>query len=155
MIYAYQLCQGSVVSLKEQWPLPEILPGRILSPSSCSDAKQLSSFPYVSVIFMLLPQCWSSEKMSLSKSMCWPVKRNCLGFQQFCFLQYQFLLVFTTRSFGKLLSWHWNPGTGVLMWGWDPHFSWEASVAEIFLPVSVHCSLIWEQYSTSPPLRPF
>ena len=28
-------------------------------------------------------------------------------------------LVFITRSYGDLSSWHWNPGLCGLMWGWD------------------------------------
>ena len=58
---------------------------------------------------------YSSEKMSPSKSLCGPFKRNCLSLPQF-----QSPLAFTARNYGDLSSWHWNPGLGYLEWGWDP-----------------------------------
>ena len=30
------------------------------------------------------------------------------------------LLVFTARSYGDFFSWHWIPGLGGVVWGWDP-----------------------------------
>ena len=45
-------------------------------------------------------------------------KRNCLGLQKFL-LPTQSSLVFAARSCGDLSSWHWNPGLGILVWGWD------------------------------------
>ena len=61
--------------------------------------------------FKLLPQCWSSEGVSLSKSMCGIFMRNCLGLQKFLLLT-QSLLIFAARRYGDLSSWHWNPGLG-------------------------------------------
>ena len=63
------------------------------------------------VPFKLIPQCWSSEGVSLSKSV-WEFyksSRNFLGLQKFLPLT-QSPLVFVARSFGDLSSWHWNPG---------------------------------------------
>ena len=54
----------------------------------------------------LLHWCWSSEGVSLSKSMCGFFKRNFLGFQKFL-PPFQSLLVFAARSCG----------TGTLLWG--------------------------------------
>ena len=52
-----------------------------VSPSSHLDARHFSSSLYAMplVPFKLLPLCWSSEGVSLSKSVCGPVKSNCLG----------------------------------------------------------------------------
>ena len=65
------------------------------------------------VPFKLLPWCWSSGAVSLSKSMCALFKRNCLELQLFL-LPTQSPLVFSARSYGDLSSWHWNPGLGLL-----------------------------------------
>ena len=89
--------------------LPTSLFGRKLSPSSCLDARHLSSPCMPLVPFKLLPQCWSSEGVSLSKFMCGFFKWNCLGLQKFLPLT-QSLLVFVARSYGDLSSRHWNPG---------------------------------------------
>ena len=70
--------------------------------------------------FKLLHWCWSSEGVSLNKSVCGFFKGNCLRLQKSLPLT-QSLLVLAARSYGDLLySWHWNPGLGSLMWGWDP-----------------------------------
>ena len=61
------------------------------------------------VPFKLLPWCWSSEGVSPSKSLCRFFKGNCLGLQKFLLLTPS-LLVFATRSYGDLSSWHRNPG---------------------------------------------
>ena len=71
------------------------------------------------VLFKVLPWCWSQEGVSLSKSMCGPPKRRRLGIPQFL-PPAQPPLVFTVRSYGDLPSWHWNPGLGGLVRGWDP-----------------------------------
>ena len=70
------------------------------------------------VPFKLLPWCWGSEGVSLSKSVCGFFKGNCLGLYK-CLLPSHSLLVFAGRSYGDLPFWHWNPGLGVLIWGWD------------------------------------
>ena len=46
-------------------------------------------------------------------------KRNFLGLQKFL-PPTQFLLIFATKSFGDLSSWHWNPGLGDLGGGETP-----------------------------------
>ena len=63
------------------------------------------------VPFKLLPQCWSSEVVSLSKSTCGFFKRNCLGLQKFLSLT-QSPLVFAGRRYRDLSSRHWKPGLG-------------------------------------------
>ena len=61
------------------------------------------------VPFKLLPWCWSSEQVSLNKSICGFFKVNCLELQKFL-PPAQSLLVFASRSYGDLSSWHRNPG---------------------------------------------
>ena len=63
------------------------------------------------VPFKLLPWCWSSGAVSLSKFMCGFFKGNCLGLQKFL-LPTQSLLVFAARIYEDLSS-----GTGTLGWG--------------------------------------
>ena len=72
-----------VGSETEHWPLPELLSGRKLLSSSCLMLD--NSFPpRMSLIpFNLWLWHWSSEWVSPSKSVHGPVKRKCLGFQQF------------------------------------------------------------------------
>ena len=78
--------------------------------------------PHVQLVpFKLLPWCWSSERVNLSKSMCGFSKGNCLGFQQLLLLT-QSPLVFAARSRRDLSSWHWNTGLGILVWSWDSSF---------------------------------
>ena len=55
------------------------------------------------------------------KSMCRFFTNNFLELQKFLPLT-QSLFVFAARSYGDLLSWHWNPGLGCLVWGWDSLF---------------------------------
>ena len=85
----------------------------------CSPAPTLmpvTSFPprMPLVHFKLLPWCWSSAGKNMSKSVCGPFKRNCLGIQQFLLLT-QSSLVFVARSHGDLASQSRNPGLGTLM----------------------------------------
>ena len=68
--------------------------------------------PYMPLVpFKLLPWCWSSEGVNLSKSVCGFFKRNCLELPKFL-PPTQSLLVFAARNYGNLSSWHWNPGLG-------------------------------------------
>ena len=69
------------------------------------------------LLFKLLSQCWSSERMSLSKSLHGLFKRNCLGLQKFP-PPTQSPLIFATRSHKDLSFCHCNPGLGSLVWGW-------------------------------------
>ena len=58
-------------SEKGQWLLLTLMPDTSVS-------------PFMSLVpFKLLSWCWSSEGVSLSKSMCGFFKRNCLDIQQF------------------------------------------------------------------------
>ena len=86
--------------------------------SAQSDTRHFSSSLYATGAFKLLPQCWSSEGVSLSGWIrVWGFfKRNCLGLHQFV-SPAQSLLGFAARSCGDLFSWHWNPGLGHLVWG--------------------------------------
>ena len=90
------------------------------------------------VPFKLLPQCWSSASVSLSKSVCGFFKRNCLGLQQFLPLT-QSPLVFAARSCGDLSSWHWNPGLAGLVCGWD------SSLARYPSQIFIHHTCVLDQ----------
>ena len=79
------------------------------APALMPDTSDPSHMPLVP--FKLLPQCWSSEGVSQSKTMCGFFKGNCLGLQKFLPLT-QSLLDFAARSCGDLSSWHWNPRLG-------------------------------------------
>ena len=108
----YILGRAAMTPCLGQLPLLPLLSGWKLSPSSCPDDTWVS--PCVPLVpFKLLPQCWSSEGLSLGKSVFGFFERNCLELQKF-FLLPQFPLVFAARSYGNLSSWHWNLG-----WGWD------------------------------------
>ena len=65
--------------------------------------QKIHFLPTCLVPFELLPRCWSSEGVSLSKSLCRPFKRNCLGIRH-CFLQP-----------ADMVTYH--PGTRTLGWG--------------------------------------
>ena len=94
---------------KGQWSLPSFLSWRKLSPA-LTLMPDTSTSPCVPLVpFKLLPQCWSSKGVSLSKFMCGSFKSNCLGLQKFLPLT-QSPLVFAARSYGDLSAWHWNPG---------------------------------------------
>ena len=97
------------------------LSGRKLAPSSHLNARHLVPPHMPLVPFKLLPWCWSSEGVNLSKSVCGFFKRNCLGLQRF-HPPTQLPLVFAARRYGDSSSWHWNPGLGGLVWGWDSSF---------------------------------
>ena len=96
--------------------------------------------PHMSLVpFKLLSLSWSSEGVSLSKSVHRPFKRNCPGFQKLSvslglnpqpFLQPEVM--------GTSL-----PGTGTLGWGaWyragTPHYSGRISAADISLLTFIH-----------------
>ena len=76
--------------------------------------------------FNLLCQCWSSQGLNLSKSVCGSFKRNCLGLKKFL-PPTQSLLGFAARSYGDLL-----PGTGTL--GWCLSMELRLLTPEISLP---------------------
>ena len=54
--------------------------------------------------------------MSLSKPVCGFCKTNCLGLLS---CTDSSPLDSAARSYGDLSSWHWDPGLGTLVWGWD------------------------------------
>ena len=65
------------------------------------------------VPFKLLPWCWSSEEVNLSK---WFFKGNCLGLQQFHLLT-QSLLVFCSQKLCGLIFLALEQYVEVLVWG--------------------------------------
>ena len=107
-------------------------------------------FPCMPLVpFKLLPQCWSSEGVSLSKSLYGFFKRNCLGLQKFLPLT-QSLLVFVARSFGDLPFWHWNPGLGLVLFA--PKISFSSFYPQHSCRISL--SHVSTPPSTSPCLLP-
>ena len=86
---------------------------------------QCQTLQFLPVCHCCLSNCYliaeSSEGVSLSKSVCVCFKRNCLGLQKFLSMT-QSLLVSPAGSYGDLPSWHWEPGLGGLVWGWDSSF---------------------------------
>ena len=65
MASACQLC-GSVGGEFRKWTMAFLCGGK-LSASSCLDARPFTSSLYASVLFKLLPLCWSSDGVSLSR----------------------------------------------------------------------------------------
>ena len=107
---ACQLC-GSVGGGLRKWSMALCPPFSL--EESCPSALTLlldtSAPPCMPLLpFKLLTQCWSSEVISLSKSICGFFKGNCLGFQKFI-LPTQSPPDFAARSYGDLSFWHWNP----------------------------------------------
>ena len=128
-----------VGSENQQWVPPAFLSGRKLPPALTLMPDNLVP-PHMSLMpFNLVPLHWSSEVVSPNKCVCWPFKRNFLGFQTFLFSTSSPPLFFTARSYRDLSSWHWNPGLGVLMWGGDP------LTPEIPLPVFIYHTQVWDQ----------
>ena len=118
--------------------VPQLLPW-------CQKLQVLLCMPLVP--FKLASQCWSSEEVSLSKSVCGFFKRNFLGLQKFL-LPTQSLLDFAARSYGDLSSWHWNPGLRGLVWGWDS--SLLLSLLNFYPPQLD----VGPGFSASPPFHP-
>ena len=100
------------------WPL-EFYPGESCPPALTlmPDASFSSRMPLVT--FQLLPWCWSPEGVSLvsPKSVVSLLRVEAWG--SWFLLLLQPPLNFTARSYGDLSFWHWNPGLGGLMYGWD------------------------------------
>ena len=99
-------------SEKGQWPLPPFSLGEGCPPdlTLIPDTSVSPCMPLVP--FKLLPCCWSSKGVNLSKWVhVWVFKRSCLGLQEFLPLS-QSLPGFSTRKCGAYL-----PGTGTLGWG--------------------------------------
>ena len=70
-------------SEKGQWPVTAFLSERKLSSNSRLIPDTLVSPCMPLVPFKLLPLCWSSEGVSLSKSMHESCRKNCLGVHEF------------------------------------------------------------------------
>ena len=69
--------------------------------------------PHMSLVpFELLPQCQSSEGVSLSKSVCWPFKRNAWDSKSPVSLSHSPCWFLQPEVMGTYL-----PGTGTLGWG--------------------------------------
>ena len=120
---------GGCLSVREK-ALPQLLPW-------CQPLQFLLVFHWC------LSSCyssagWSSEGVSLNKSMCAFFKGNCLGLHKFLPLT-QSPLFFSARSCGNWPSWHWNPGLGNLVWGW--YSSLLRHPSQIF----IHHIQMWDQ----------
>ena len=107
------LCQGKVQKRENCLCLPFCLgescpPALALMPDT-SVHSCMSLVP-----FKLLPWFWSTEGMSLSKSMYGFFKRNYLELQKLLLLT-QFPLFFAARSYGDVPSGYWKAcsGTGI------------------------------------------
>ena len=83
------------------------------APLAHTGAEQFSFSPYVSGDFKLLFPCWSSEGVSLSKSVHEPFKRNCLGLQKFLSSTASTPAGFYSQSLGTFY-----PVTGTLGGAW-------------------------------------
>ena len=104
--------------------------------------------PYMPLVpFKLLPLCWSSEGVSLSKSVHGFFKGNCLKIQQFLLLT-QCPLVFAARSYEDLY-----PGIGILVWG---ACVWRGPLASVISPLNFYLPYVdvGPACSTSLPLLP-
>ena len=122
--------QTTLVRLMESqiWPLPAVSVAQKrnnglcppfclgeICPPALALMPDTSLPPHMPLVpFKLLPQCLSSEGVNVSKSMCKPFKRHCLGLREFL-SPTRALLVCTARSNGSLSSLHWSPGLGGLI----------------------------------------
>ena len=108
---------------KEQWPLPALLSRRKLS-------QALALMPDSSVLSIclwwlnLLPPYWILEGVSLCTG---PLRGTARESSSSVFHSLNFHWFWVpngnkspARSCGDLSFWHWNPGLGDLVWGWDP-----------------------------------
>ena len=92
---------------KGQWPLLALMP----------------TYPFLPLSHWCLSSCYpgavaQKEWVWVGECLFGFFKRKWLRLQQFL-PPTQSLLVFAARSCGDLSSWHWNPGLGSLLWGWD------------------------------------
>ena len=75
-----------------------------------------------------------------------PLRRTAWDSGNFCLPHPQFPLVFTARNYRNLSYWHWNPGWGHLLRGWNRSLPRQPSR---FLSATHVCG---SSHSTSPPL---
>ena len=104
-------------SEKEQRLLPTFFSGG-KRPLALSLIPDNSVPPYMSFPFSLLPLCWSSEIVSLSKLVHELFKRNCLGFQQFLSPPASITTCFYSQKLWRLIflvmePWAGGPGVGL------------------------------------------
>ena len=97
MTLACWLCGSVGGRLRKSSAHPSVWDKTPPAPALMPDTSVAPCMPLVP--FKLLPWCWSSEEVNLSKSVCWFFKVNCLVLQQFV-LPTQSLLGFATRSYG-------------------------------------------------------
>ena len=128
-----------------QWPLPTFLSGKKLCLSSHLCARYFNSSLYATSAFQATTPVLDFRGISMCKSMCGFIKRNCLGLQKFLPLTPS-PLVFAARSYGNLSSWHWKHGLGGLVWGW------ESSLLRYPSWIFIHLTWMWNQ--TVPQLHP-
>ena len=109
---------------KGKWPLPGLwsfIQEDAFPPGTHPDARHFSSPPYATGALpaaALVPESRRSE--SVQVLIHWgSFKRRCLRILQLLPLSLP-PLAFTARNYGDLSSWHWNPGLGFLVWGWNP-----------------------------------
>ena len=107
---------------------------------------QFSLWCQVLQFLLICHWCGSTEGVSLSKSVCGFFKRNFLGLQKFYPLT-QRPLVFATRSYGDLSSWHWNPGLGAWCGAGTP-CSWDIPPEILFTTHGYGTSLF---HVSAPP----
>ena len=91
--------------------------GGKLSPRYLHDARHFSSSLYATDA--LQGASVVLREQVLVRECVEPSKRKCLRILQFLSLT-QPPLVFTARNYEDVSSWHWSPGLGGLVWGWDP-----------------------------------
>ena len=130
-------------SEKGQWPLPAFL-----SSSSCLDASHFTSSLYATVPFKLLPWCWSSERISLSKSE-WVPQEELFWTPTFSSTDSMPTVFLQPKVMGTYLS-----GAGTLDWvawcGAGTSHSWD--IPPEFL--STTCECMTSPFHTSLPLLP-
>ena len=118
---------------------------KAISPPACTLILETSAPPHMSLVpFELLPQCWSLERVSQSKSMCVDPLRKTPGTPEaLCVTKPQFPLVLTARSYGTS-----HPSIRTLDLG-----AWcesgilgasEASTAKISLPIFIYYMWVWD-----------
>lgn len=83
--------------------------------------------------FELLPQCWSSEWVSLSKFVHRPFKRNIWNYISPLCHSATIPVVFIARNYEDYSTWHWNPGLGGLLWDWNALLLKGDYATEIFI----------------------
>ena len=98
------------------------------------------------VPFKLLPPHWSSQRVSPSKSVCGPFKRDCLGLQKpFLSLSLNLHWFIQPEVMGTSL-----PGTGILAWrAWcwagTPHNSGWTFADKKSFPIFICHMWVWDQ----------